>query len=193
MKVFCRKGCLFLTLAIFATTLSACTGLSKQAKATSDGISIEYNGGAKNSELAMRHILLKITDDRSNKDIVGRGFGAPYINDQESIDDVFSNAVIQLLSNRGAQVSKVTNTEKESGNSDFQLSIKIKTFSLDFNFGKWIGVVRYDYAVTKDGKIICEQSIKEKSIVFNLYGYGSAEEAINEVFNKAINGLKFCA
>lgn len=214
MRWLNKSSILIVTLTAAVSILTACAGLSKQSKATTDGISIEYKVAQKTSELAQLILTVKVDDARANKEILGRGaqnnlgrdiagylvFGViyafapsePYINDKESLDDVVYDGVFHRFSNMGAQVSKATIAEKGAEDSSLHLDIKIKVFNLDFNWGKWLGIMKFDYAFAKNGKFICERSISEKSTVFNMYGFGSGEEAINEVFNKAINGIQVC-
>jgi len=72
--------------------------------------------------------------------------------------------------------------------------VLVRHFRLDFNFGQWIGEAGYVLRMEEGGKLLCEDSISEKVAKFNIFGYGSGEQAISEVFSKAVNraNLNIC-
>jgi hypothetical protein len=43
--------------------------------------------------------------------------------------------------------------------------------------------------VGRSGEVICQDAIYQKATAFNLYGFGSGEEPLNEAFSKAIDGF----
>jgi hypothetical protein len=73
--------------------------------------------------------------------------------------------------------------------SSVVLELSVRRFKLDFNFGKWIAEAGYVARSKNNGVVLCEKEIFEKTTKFNVYGYGSGEEAINDAFNKAINAF----
>lgn len=208
MRSLCMCLTVFLQSLVFVTFLSGCAGLSKQYKATTEGISVNYTVNKEQFVDPNAKVSVISSDERLDKEIIGDGakpavgnriigyiaFGVlyaatdvtglnkPTIKDQEDPVRIFKTATEERLSKNGITITD----DKENA---IIIDILVRQFKLDFNFGKWSGEVGYLAKVKKNGEVICESSIYEKASAFNLYGFGSGEKAINEAFNKAINSL----
>ena len=197
-----------LCLPILTVYLLGCSGLSRQMKASTEGMKIEYHVRKQEIKRPDLPIIVDVIDDRIVKEVVGDGakssvgerfagyfaFGIlfafspnePIIQDKENMRDMFYKSFYQRFLNNGIKISK-NQTLKH-----LMLKVYIRSFRLDFRLGKWIGEVGYVAKLIKDNELICEQVVNEKVKKINLYGYGSGEEAISKAFNKAINKLNLC-
>jgi len=182
-----------------------CAGLSRQYRASTEGISVNYTVKKEQFADPKAIVFVSSSDERLDKEIIGDGvglsvgdrvlgfvafsvisFAMPEIPTFEAQQDpvrIFKTAMIERLAQNGIIVTSDT----ESG--ALSLDLAVRQFKLDFNSGTWIGEVGYVARMKKGGKIICESNVYEKATAFNLYGFGSGEEAISEAFNKAIDRL----
>jgi hypothetical protein len=195
-----------LVVIIFAVLLSGCcAGLSQQYRASTEGISVIYTVKKEQFADPKVKVFVSSSDDRLDKEVIGDGakpsvgrdvygyvaFGLIYAlaPDEPTFETqldpvrIFETAMIERLAKNGIIVTSDTE------NGVLSLDLVVRQFQLDFNFGKWTGEVGYVARMKKGGEIICENNVYEKVTAFNLYGFGSGEEAINEAFNKAIDKL----
>jgi len=184
--------------------LAGCSGLSRQYRASTEGMSLKYIVKKEHLLNTPRPLNVLASDERIDKELIGDGakstvgnkfigylaFGVfyaaapdqPTFQDKQDPIKVFKSAMEERLKNNGINIS---NDVK----SPIILELSVRRFKLDFNFGKWIAEAGYVARAKNNGVIICEKEIFEKTTKFNVYGYGSGEEAFNEAFNKAINAL----
>jgi hypothetical protein len=194
-----------LVVIIFTVLLSGCAGLSRQYRASNEGISVNYTVKKEQFVDPKAKVFVSSSDERPDKEIIGDGakpsvgsrvlgyvtFGVfyaampdqPTLAAQQDPVQIFKTAMIERLVKNGIIVTSDTE------NSALSLDLAVRQFKLDFNSGKWTGEVGYVARMKKGGKIICENNVYEKATAFNLYGFGSGEEAISEAFNKAIDRL----
>lgn len=195
---------ILLTMAI-VILLSGCAGLSHQYKASTEGISMSYTVNNEQFINPKAKVFISLSDERLDREVIGEGakpsvgsrvlgyvaFGViyaampdqPTLKDRQDPVDIFNTAIAERLSKNG--IALIRDHESDA----LTIDLLVRQFKLDFNFGKWTGEVGYVARVKKDGEIICEDKIYERATVFNLYGFGSGEKAINEAFNRAINRL----
>ena len=107
----------------------------------------------------------------------------PTLKDQQDPIRIFKTAMAERLSKNGITVTK------DKDNETLTVDLLIRQFKIDFNFGKWTGGVGYVARIKKNGEVVCQDDIYEKATAFNLYGFGSGENVINEAFGKAIDSL----
>jgi hypothetical protein len=185
--------------------LIGCAGLSKQYRATTEGIAINYVVTEEKIVKPKAKIFITVTDGRADKEVIGDGakptvgskfmgyfalgilYAAvpdqPRFQSREDSITIFRTAMSERLAKNGIIV-----TDKNEEGA-VMVDLLIKAFKLDFSFGSWMGDAGYQANVHLGDQVICEKTVGEKSKVFNMWGYGSGEKAINEVFSKAINGL----
>lgn len=199
------KLCNLLAVGMIVILFGGCAGLSQQYKASSEGMAINYVVNKEQFVDPKVNIIVVSTDERIDKEVIGEGakpsvgkrfigylaFGVffaafpdqPTLQDQEDPIRIFKTAMTERLSRNGVLIAN--NKDSDS----IIIDLFVRTFKLDFHFGNWLGEVAYVAKVRRNEGIICENTIYKKSKVFNLYGYGSGEKAINEAFNEAINEM----
>jgi hypothetical protein len=190
---------------ILCLVMSGCSGLSRQYRATTEGMAVNYIIQNESMVRPKESINIVLVDERIDKDLIGDGakssvgnrflgylaFGVFYaaVPDQptflgkEDPVKVFKTAMAERLSKNGVGISN------DKDENQLMLELLVRRFKLDFNFGKWIAEAGYVAKLKGRSGVLCEKEVFEKISKFNMYGYGSGEEAINEVFNKAINNF----
>ena len=202
-----RRNIIGITLMLLVGAfILGCSGLSRQYRASTEGMSLNYVIQKEQLFDPKEPITILLRDERIDKDFIGEGakpnvgnkflgylaFGVfyaiapdqPTFQEKEDPVNVFKIAMSQRLKNNGILISN-------DNNSTVVLEILLRRFKLDFTFGRWIAEVGYVAKINKCINVVCEDDIFEKISKFNTYGYGSGEEAINQVFNKSINSFDF--
>ena len=180
-----------------------CSGMSRQYRATTEGMSVSYIINKESIVQVKEKINIVVVDERVDKDLIGDGakssvgdkflgylvFGVfyaaapdqPKYQENEDPVKVFKTAMTERLSNNGVEIAN------GKDNNQMTLELLVRRFKLDFNFGKWIAEAGYIARLKGEAGILCQKEVFERVSKFNMYGYGSGEEAINDVFNKSIN------
>lgn len=194
-------------LIILIIFLSGCSGLQRQASATTEGLKINYYVKKERLNMNLSPTLIKVVDDRLNRDVIRDGaktnvgdrflgffaFGIlsfampnePEFQGKSDMVGMFNRAFSQRLYDNG--IKKVSNARERH----YTLEIEIRNFALDFSFGTWIAEVGYVAKLYDGTAVIKKQNVNEVVKKFNLYGYGSGEEALSDAFNVAINKLEY--
>lgn len=205
MNKFILKFIGLLALGSLVTLFTGCAGLSHQYRVSTEGMSLNYIILKERIIKPKTSIYVMSIDERIDKDLIGDGakptvgkkflgylaFGVfyaaapdqPFFQDQEDPITVFKTAMVERLLKNGVDISD------KKGDNVVVLELLVRQFKLDFNFGNWIGEAGYVAKIKSVDEVYCQKTVYEKSKVHNWYGYGSGEKALNEVFNKAINGL----
>ncbi len=164
------------TITILVLLISGCSGLSRQLRVNKEGIRIEYKVQKEDIKPLLFPINIVIIDERLNKDITEESTKIKI-----PVAEEFLKAFSERLSKNSVKLIDV------SGGIYYSLAVYIRNFRLDFRFATWTGEVGYVARVSEGGNLIYEQEVSETAKKFNKYGFGSAEEAISEAFNLAIN------
>ena len=98
----------------------------------------------------------------------------PTLKDQQDPISIFKTALAERLSKNGIAVTNYKDTDTLS------VDLLVRQFKLDFNFGKWTGEVGYVAKVSKNGDVLCQDNIYEKSTAFNLYVCHEAAQEMRE-------------
>ncbi len=200
-----------LCVAALPTILLGCAGLAEQRQATREGIAITYRAPKERLD-GMGRVRIQATDERADKDIIGAGarptlgrsvmaevvFGpatvpavsailggdvldAPRVRDADGVARMVAAALAERLRAGGAVV-----VEDEAA-APAEIRLSLQTFTLDFGWGHWRSRVAYAATVMAHGKPPCRQTIDERVTRWNLYGFGTAQEVLNDAFRAAIN------
>ncbi len=199
------KLCGMFIVGLIPVLLVGCSGFSRQYRASTEGMAINYVVNNESIAKPNAKVLIVVTDERTDKEVIGEGakptvgnkfmgylvlgvlYAAfpdqPMLRDKQDPVKIFQTAMTERLAKNGVVIG-----DKNEGKV-LVIDILVKKFKLDFNFGNWIGEAGYVARASQDNVIICESTVDERAKAFNLWGYASGEKAINDVFNKAINGL----
>ena len=148
-----------LVVIIFTVLLSGCAGLSRQYRASTEGISVNYTVKKEQFVDPKAKVFVSSSDERPDKEIIGDGakpsvgsrvlgyvaFGVfyaampdqPTLAAQQDPVQIFKTAMIERLVKNGIIVTSDTE------NSALSLDLAVRQFKLDFNSGKWTGEVGY--------------------------------------------------
>lgn len=182
--------------------LPGCAGLSQQYRASTQGIKIDYDVKKEATIDLLHSVSIKTLDTRNVGYVIGYGarntagnrligkiaFGAfydflptnPFIKRDINPVSAFKVAMEERLKANGVKLERPKPTT-------INIELEIKRILLDFKSATWVADISYMARVKFKNKIICEQNITERETAFNLWGFGSGEEALNSAFNKAIN------
>ncbi len=70
-----------------------------------------------------------------------------------------------------------------------ELKIVLQEFSLDFAKRDWIGKMRYEARLIKEGSILATQGISAQTEQYKIVGTKGADKALGELFTDAVNRL----
>ncbi len=145
-------------------------------------------------------VFLSIHDDRANKETFGMGarreFGVPEVSitlttrsgDGEGqnlgifdLNMLLREAFRRRLEKAGLDVLP----EKRS--RDPEITILLRTFSLDLVGRKWLFEMSYEAQLSKEGRVVSTQTIGGKGERMKIYGYKQADDLVTEVFSDTLN------
>ena len=181
---------------------SGCAGFSRQLRASTSGIAIQYEVPKESLPTLDSTIGVLIKDERLDNELIGAGarnsfgkkvlgyltFGLtfmPFSGDpsfqETDLAGLFQKAFYGRLGLNGVKIVE------NAAQADAVLEISLRNVRLDFNFGKWWGEVGYVLQLKKGTELIGEDRVSKKVSKFNMWGYGSGETAISEAFSSAVN------
>ncbi len=190
------------TCLLFSVGLSGCAGLSQQMRATYSGIKIEYKTPIETLPVPKSPVQIVVKDERLDREVLGPGakssFGSRALGffafgiaslaipgepsfQETDLEGIFRKAFSERLKTSNIPIAA------ESAGDQIVLEVLIRHFNLNFNWGKWLGKAGYVLRVRKGATLLCEESISEQVTRGNMWGYGSGECALSEVFVKAVN------
>lgn len=76
-----------------------------------------------------------------------------------------------------------------AGSGAPELKIVLQEFSLDYFKRNWVGKMRYEARLLKEGKLLATQSISAQTEKYKVVGTKGADKAIGELFTDAVNRL----
>lgn len=197
-------------LCIMLIALCSCSSFSNQVRATREGIKIDYEPKEDIFLDSKDTYSAVIYDERFNKAIArdgALGIGLPHVtnlliggamyplmlalapdlkmqdNDYQ-VGSIYKIAVLSRLSKNHIKVST-------DNNYDVLVELFLRELSLDFNGPYWNGESSFVVKIRKGDKYLCEGNIQEKAKLFNMWGLGTAQRALNDAFAKSIDAIDF--
>jgi hypothetical protein len=206
----CGLSVILLTACSGVVLVGGCSSLARQARATTHGLKVSYEVRKEDLSNLSGPLAVVVLDRRDNKDPVGAGakptigthlvgylvlgvtyatfqaasaaIGPPTIASELSIPDAFEQAFAKRFVANGVNVAN-----RDAANH--VLKVELQTFSIDFSLGTWTAEARYRARVDTKGSEVCKQVVAERMTRFNVWGYASAEAALSDVFNAAVNAF----
>jgi hypothetical protein len=145
-------------------------------------------------------VFLSVQDDRANKETFGMGarreFGAPEASisltlrsgdgEGQSLGIIDIPMLLkEAFQRRIAKAGLDVLPEKRS--RDPEITILLKTFSLDLVDRKWLFDMSYEAQLSKEGRVVSTQTITGKGERMKIYGYKQADDVVTEVFTDELN------
>jgi hypothetical protein len=145
-------------------------------------------------------VFLSIHDDRANKETFGMGarrdFGgadASIILTIRSADGegqslgIFDLPVLLREAFQRRLTKAGLDIRPERRARDPEISILLKTFSLDLVDRKWLFEMSYDACLVREGRVLSTQTISGKGERMKIYGLKQADDMVTEVFTDTLN------
>lgn len=186
-----RSGSLLKGAALlFAFGILACAALPR--------LNVNYRLPPRAQDLGPA-VYLSVQDDRPNKETFRPGarkeFGGPEASisltlksgESEQSLGIFEVPMLfrEAFQRRLGQAGVSVRPERRAGEPE--ISILLKTFSLDLVDRKWLFEMSFDARLLRDGKLLTTQMINGKGERLKIYGLKQAEDVVTEVFTDTIN------
>jgi len=171
-------------------------------RATYSGIKIEYKIPNETLPVPKSPVEIVVKDERLDREVLGPGakssFGSRVLGffafgivslaipgepsfQETDLAGIFQKAFSERLKAGGIPMAASSAKDK------ITLEVLVRHFNLDFSWGKCVGKAGYILRVQKGSRLLCEKSVSEQVTRGNMWGYGSGERALSEVFNQAVN------
>lgn len=163
-------------------------------------LNVSYQLPSSSAQRVGPPVFLSVQDKRANQETFGMGarreFGGPEASitlttrSGEGEGQNFGIVDIPLLLRETFQrrLEKAgLDVLPEKRSRDLEITILLRTFSLDLVGRKWLFEMSYEAQLSKDGRVVSTQTISGKGERMKIYGYKQADDVVTEVFTDTLN------